>query len=207
MAARIDLNCDLGEDVDPWEPGRRRPGRPAARRRDQRERRLRLPRRGRAGDGGGLPGGGGPRGVDRCARLLPGPRALRPPGPRRPARRAARAGGLPARRAARRSRAAVGATVAYVKPHGALYNAVVHDEAHARAVVEARGPARGRAARVGACSRSRRRRGCGRSPEAFADRGYRRRRDARAARRRRARWSPTRRRSRRGSSGSPTRAW
>ena len=33
--------------------------------------------------------------------------------------------------------AAVGATVRYVKPHGALYNAVVHHEAQAAAVVEA----------------------------------------------------------------------
>lgn len=33
--------------------------------------------------------------------------------------------------------AAVGARVTHVKPHGALYNAVVHDEQHARAVVEA----------------------------------------------------------------------
>ncbi|GAA3678064.1 UPF0271 protein [Yimella lutea] len=31
----------------------------------------------------------------------------------------------------------VGGRVAYVKPHGALYNAVVHDEAQARAVVDA----------------------------------------------------------------------
>lgn len=32
---------------------------------------------------------------------------------------------------------AVGARVTHVKPHGALYHAVVHDDAHARAVVEA----------------------------------------------------------------------
>lgn len=32
---------------------------------------------------------------------------------------------------------AAGTTVAYVKPHGALYNAVVHHEVHARAVVTA----------------------------------------------------------------------
>ncbi|GAA0196415.1 5-oxoprolinase subunit PxpA [Cytobacillus oceanisediminis] len=35
---------------------------------------------------------------------------------------------------------AVGARVAYVKPHGALYNTVVHDERQATAVVEAVGP-------------------------------------------------------------------
>ena len=32
---------------------------------------------------------------------------------------------------------AAGTTVSYVKPHGALYNAIVHHKAHARAVVEA----------------------------------------------------------------------
>lgn len=32
---------------------------------------------------------------------------------------------------------AVGGTVAYVKPHGGLYNAIVHDEAQARVVAEA----------------------------------------------------------------------
>ena len=32
---------------------------------------------------------------------------------------------------------AVGSTVAYVKPHGGLYNAIVHDEAQARIVAEA----------------------------------------------------------------------
>ncbi|AWB93336.1 LamB/YcsF family protein [Aeromicrobium chenweiae] len=31
---------------------------------------------------------------------------------------------------------AAGGRVAYVKPHGALYNTIVHDEAHARAVVD-----------------------------------------------------------------------
>lgn len=35
---------------------------------------------------------------------------------------------------------AVGGRVAYVKPHGALYNTVVHDERQATAVVEAVGP-------------------------------------------------------------------
>lgn len=35
---------------------------------------------------------------------------------------------------------AVGGRVAYVKPHGALYNTVVHDERQAAAVVEAVGP-------------------------------------------------------------------
>jgi len=35
---------------------------------------------------------------------------------------------------------AVGTTVSYVKPHGALYNAIVHDERQATAVVEAVAP-------------------------------------------------------------------
>ena len=35
---------------------------------------------------------------------------------------------------------AIGATVDYVKPHGALYNAIVHDERQATAVVEAIAP-------------------------------------------------------------------
>lgn len=35
---------------------------------------------------------------------------------------------------------AVGAQVSYVKPHGALYNTIVHDERQAAAVVEAVGP-------------------------------------------------------------------
>lgn len=35
---------------------------------------------------------------------------------------------------------AVGTTVAYVKPHGALYNTIVHDERQATAVVEAVAP-------------------------------------------------------------------
>ena len=33
--------------------------------------------------------------------------------------------------------ASVGGTVAYVKPHGALYNAIVHDDIQAQAVVDA----------------------------------------------------------------------
>ncbi|GEK20089.1 LamB/YcsF family protein [Cellulomonas xylanilytica] len=66
-----------------------------------------------------------------------------------------------------------GARVAYVKPHGALYNAVVHHEEHARAVVAAitdlpvlglPGSAVLAAASV---------RGLRAVPEAFADRGYR----------------------------------
>ena len=56
MATRIDLNCDLGEELDAWVPGVDGAGQPAARRRDQRERRLRLPRGRRADHGRGLRG-------------------------------------------------------------------------------------------------------------------------------------------------------
>ena len=147
--------------------GRRRARHAAARRRDQRERRLRLPRGRRAGHGGGLPGRGGARGVRRRARLLPRPRALRPPVPRRARRTCCARRWRSSSGRCRRSRAATGTRVAYVKPHGALYNAVVHHEAHARAVVDAiddlpvvglPGSARARAGGGrGVCARSRRR--------------------------------------------------
>ena len=71
---------------------------------------------------------------------------------------------------------AAGAAVAYVKPHGALYNRVVHDEEQAAAVVAGvrlagrRCPSWGCPAR--GCWRPRRRRGCGTVREAFADRAY-----------------------------------
>ncbi len=69
---------------------------------------------------------------------------------------------------------AAGGRVAYVKPHGALYNATVHHEAQAAAVVEASGVRRAadpRPARLAAAGRRRGGRpGC--VPEAFADRGY-----------------------------------
>ena len=58
--------------------GRRRARRAAARRGDQRERRVRFPRGRRADHGCRLPGRGGARGGRRRARVLPGPRALRP---------------------------------------------------------------------------------------------------------------------------------
>ena len=71
---------------------------------------------------------------------------------------------------------AAGTTVRYVKPHGALYNTVVHDEAQAEAVVEAVRtydpglpvlglPGSQLLRRAGAA-------GLGTVPEAFADRAY-----------------------------------
>lgn len=66
-----------------------------------------------------------------------------------------------------------GTRVAYVKPHGALYNAVVHHEAHARAVVAAIADLPvlglpGSAVLAAATAR-----GLRAVTEAFADRGYR----------------------------------
>ncbi|MBO3101827.1 LamB/YcsF family protein [Cellulomonas fengjieae] len=68
---------------------------------------------------------------------------------------------------------AEGTRVAYVKPHGALYNAVVHHEGHAGAVVRAVGelPVLGlpRSAVLAAATAA----GLRAVTEAFADRGYR----------------------------------
>ena len=66
-----------------------------------------------------------------------------------------------------------GTRVAYVKPHGALYNTVVHHEGHAQAVVSAITDLPvlglpGSAVLAAATARSPRA-----VPEAFADRGYR----------------------------------
>ena len=70
-----------------------------------------------------------------------------------------------------------GGRVAYVKPHGALYNAIVHHEAQAAAVVAALG----RVGRVAADARAARTPWCASPPrdagvpfvaEGFADRGY-----------------------------------
>ena len=95
---------------------------------------------------------------------------------------------------------AAGTRVAYVKPHGALYNRVVHDEEQA-----ARGRRRACSWRTPRCPCSGcparacwswpRRPGLPAVPEAFADRAYTDAGHARAARPGRARWSPTRRRS------------
>ena len=66
-----------------------------------------------------------------------------------------------------------GTRVAYVKPHGALYNAVVHHEAHAGAVVAALGelPVLGLPGSAVLAAASAR--GLRAVTEAFADRGYR----------------------------------
>ncbi|WP_456844414.1 LamB/YcsF family protein [Cellulomonas sp. P5_C6] len=67
----------------------------------------------------------------------------------------------------------VGTRVDYVKPHGALYNAVVHHEAQARAVVEAVGVLPVVGLPGSAVLASATARGLRAVPEAFADRGYR----------------------------------
>lgn len=65
-----------------------------------------------------------------------------------------------------------GATVAYVKPHGALYNAVVHHEEHAAAVLDATGDLPVVGLPGSAVLAHARRRGVRPVAEAFADRGY-----------------------------------
>ncbi|MBT0994157.1 LamB/YcsF family protein [Cellulomonas sp. DKR-3] len=74
--------------------------------------------------------------------------------------------------------AAQGARITYVKPHGALYNAIVHHEEHAAAVLDAMDSASvGSLPVVGlpgsAVLAEARRRGFRGVAEAFADRGYR----------------------------------
>jgi 5-oxoprolinase (ATP-hydrolysing) subunit A len=69
--------------------------------------------------------------------------------------------------------ASQGARVAYVKPHGALYNAVVHHEAHAAAVLDATGSLPIVGLPGSAVLAQARRRGVRAVAEAFADRGYR----------------------------------
>ena len=94
--------------------------------------------------------------------------------------------------------------MAYVKPHGALYNTVVHHEGHARAVVAAVRdlPVRG-AAGVGRAGRGDARAGCARSPRPSPTAAT-----ARTGRwcraRSRVRWSRTPTRSPPGWCGSPT---
>ena len=70
-----------------------------------------------------------------------------------------------------------GDRVRYVKPHGALYNTTVDDEAQAAAVVRAvreydADAAGARPARVGAAAGRRGGRAARASPEGFVDRGY-----------------------------------
>ena len=81
--------------------------------------------------------GAAERGVTVGAQVeLPRPGRLRPPVHRDGCRRADRRDHLPDRRARRLARTA-GTRVAYVKPHGALYNTVVHHAEQAAAVVSA----------------------------------------------------------------------
>ncbi len=136
MASRIDLNCDLGEDVDPWEPGV-----------DGLDSLL-LDVVTSANVACGFHAGDArvmaavcraavERGVSIGAHVSYldrehfGRRALDIPPDVLRAQVAYQLGAMQS------VAASVGATVAYVKPHGALYNTVVHDEGHARAVIEA----------------------------------------------------------------------
>ncbi|GEL96820.1 LamB/YcsF family protein [Cellulomonas terrae] len=66
-----------------------------------------------------------------------------------------------------------GTRVAYVKPHGALYNAVVHHETHARALVAASADLPVLGLPGSAVLAAARARGLRAVTEAFADRGYR----------------------------------
>ena len=171
IASLIDLNCDLGEDVDPWEPGT--PGVDT----------LLLDIVTSVNVACGFHAGDArvmaevcraatERGVAIGAHVSYldrehfGRRALDVPADVLRAQVAYQLGAL---LAVARS---VGAKVAYVKPHGALYNAVVHDEGHARAVVEAVDlPVVGLpGSAVLALAAAR---GLRTVPEAFADRGYR----------------------------------
>jgi len=171
MPSTIDLNCDLGEDVDPWAPGV-----------EGSDTQLldvvtsaNVACGYHAGDARVMASvcrAAAVRGVSVGAHVSYldrehfGRRALDVPPDVLRAQVAYQLGAL---QAVARS---VGATVAYVKPHGALYNVVVTDEAHARAVVEAVdlpvvGPP-GSALLALASSA-----GLRTVAEAFADRGYR----------------------------------
>ena len=157
--------------------------RAAAVRRHQRQRGLRLPRRGPGHHAAGVRAGGRARGADRRPGLLPGPGRLRPARDGRAAGRAGRRGRLPDRRAGGLRPGGRARASSYVKPHGALYNRVVHDEEQAAAVVDGVLPrgdraARARPARLAAARGGRRGRAAGRH------RGLRRPR----VHRRRARW-------------------
>lgn len=172
MATRIDLNCDLGEEIDPWTPGV-----------DGLDAQL-LDVVTSANVACGFHAGderimaavcraAAERGVAVGAHVSYldrehfGRRFLDVPADELQAQVAQQLATL--RRIAR----GVGARVAYVKPHGALYNAVVHHEAHARAVVDAVGdlPVVGLPGSAVLVAASRR--GLRAVTEAFADRGYR----------------------------------
>ena len=136
MASRIDLNCDLGEDVDPWQPGV-----------DGLDSLLldvvtsaNVACGFHAGDARVMAAvcrAAAERGVSIGAHVSYldrehfGRRALDIPPDVLRAQVAYQLGAMQA------VAASVGAAVAYVKPHGALYNTVVHDEDQARAVIEA----------------------------------------------------------------------
>ena len=120
---------------------------------------------------------------------------LRAPVHRHATRRADRRGRSTSSARSRRWPAAAGAASRYVKPHGALYNAIVHHEAQAAAVVDAMRrftavAARARPARLGRASVAASERGLRFVAEGFADRGYTRRRHAGATRPARVPCSP-----------------
>jgi len=136
MAARIDLNCDLGEELDPWAPGERgldaqlldvvTSANVACGFHAGDARIMAAVCRSAAARGVAV--GAHVSYLDRehfGRRFLDVPAdVLREQVAQQVAELRAIAVGE-------------GTRVAYVKPHGALYNAVVHHEAHARAVVDA----------------------------------------------------------------------
>jgi len=172
MATRIDLNCDLGEELDPWTPGV-----------DGLDAQL-LDVVTSANVACGFHAGderimaavcraAAERGVAVGAHVSYldrehfGRRFLDVPADELRAQVAQQLATLQA--VAR----GVGTRVAYVKPHGALYNAVVHHEAQARAVVEAVDDLPVVGLPGSAVLDAAARRGLRAVTEAFADRGYR----------------------------------
>ncbi len=172
MAARIDLNCDLGEELDPWEPGV-----------DGLDSRL-LGVVSSANVACGFHAGdertmlavcrtAAARGVAVGAHVSYldrehfGRRFLDVPADQLRAQVAEQVEML------RAVATSAGTRVAYVKPHGALYNAVVHHEEHARAVVAAIGQLPVLGLPGSAVLDAARTRGLRAVTEAFADRGYR----------------------------------
>ena len=128
----MDLNADLGEGFGHWTLtdddallGCRH----------QRQCGLRFPRGRRLRDAAGLRHRGRQGRPDRCPGRLPRSGRLRASLHGCATRRTHRRDRLPDRRPAGLRRAA-GSTVAYVKPHGALYNRAVWDDDQAAAVVE-----------------------------------------------------------------------
>jgi UPF0271 protein len=172
MADRIDLNCDLGEELDAWTPGVDgldsllldvvTSANVACGFHAGDERIMAAVCRAAAARGVAVGAH-----VSYLDREHFGRRVVDVPADVLQAQVAQQIGTL--REIARRE----GARVAYVKPHGALYNTVVHHEEHARAVVAAITDLPvvglpGSAVLAAATAQ-----GLRAVPEAFADRGYR----------------------------------